>query len=219
VRTLIHEMPYERPLAAGRYRYEEAGQPTGAVETWRLNEAKDGYRFLRVDLNAEEAPSGESTLFHATLDAERRLQRLKFRFFAPGSQITGNLQLADEEATLVRDVDGDRHEEDTVPDKRILCWFPASAGLSLLVNAASAAARPGLTLQKERQFALWSVDVSVTPGDRETIEVMGKSMATRQLTIRWNDEQRTLWLDEHDWPVRVRRGSLTAIETRYLRYK
>ncbi len=36
MRFIIHEQPFERIVAAGQYRYEQAGQPTGAVEHWRL---------------------------------------------------------------------------------------------------------------------------------------------------------------------------------------
>ena len=69
MRFIIHELPYERPLLAGRLRYERDGQPTGAIEFWRLTDAVDGYRFLRVDLDARDAASGRSWLYHATLDA------------------------------------------------------------------------------------------------------------------------------------------------------
>ena len=42
MRFIIHELPYERPLRAGRLRYERDGRPTGAVEPGRLSEAADG---------------------------------------------------------------------------------------------------------------------------------------------------------------------------------
>ena len=68
MRFIIHELPYERPLLSGRLRYERDGVPSGAVESWRLTAAVDGYRFLRVDVDAREAPSGRSWLYHLTLN-------------------------------------------------------------------------------------------------------------------------------------------------------
>ena len=89
MRFLIHELPYERPLLAGRLRYRRDGAPMGAVESWRLTDAAEGYRFLRVDMDAREAPSGHSHLYHATLDPSGRLEQLKFRFWGQGHEVEG----------------------------------------------------------------------------------------------------------------------------------
>ncbi len=70
MRFIIHQLPYERPIVAGQLRYERDGAPTGAVEQYRLTAAVDGYRFLRVDLDARTAPSGRSTLYHLTLNPD-----------------------------------------------------------------------------------------------------------------------------------------------------
>lgn len=91
MRFIIHEMPYERPLLAGRLRYERDGVPTGAVELWRITNAVDGYRFLRVDLDAREAESGRSSLYHVTLNPAGRPEQLKFRLWGNGPEVSGSL--------------------------------------------------------------------------------------------------------------------------------
>ena len=68
-------------------------QPTGAVEEWRLSDAVDGYRFLRVDLDARNAPSGRSYLYHLTMDKLGNLVQLKFRLWTEGSEIIGSVLL------------------------------------------------------------------------------------------------------------------------------
>ena len=41
----------------------------------------------------------------------------------------------------------------------------------------------------------------------------------RPLLITWDDQQRTIWIDEHGWPLQMRRqDGLIARETQYIRY-
>ena len=217
MRALIHELPYERPLASGRYVYSEDGAATGALETWRLTAALEGYRFLRVDLDARTA-SRDSALYHLILDEAGRCERLKFRFFRPGLQIVGDVLFAAETAILTREVNGERFESQCPFPAQALFWFPASAGLSLLTGVPLGTPRPALTLRQAEQFALWPVTLSASEGAAQTLVIMGQSISTRPLTVRWEDEERMMWLDEYNWPVRVQRRGLTATETRYLRY-
>jgi len=219
MRTLIRELPYERPIAAGRYRYERDGQPTGAVESWRLTAAREGYRFLRVDLNAQAASSDDSYLYHLTLDAAGRPDRLSFRFFGSAFQAGGNVLFAADTVTLARTVDGRRLEEERDLSPGYTFWFPATAGLSLF------AGRPdgdrsvhAVTLDKEERFALRLVDVHIQPGRPQPHAVMGKEIALRPLTLSWADQQRTIWIDRHNWPLKMEREGLAAVETRYIRY-
>lgn len=214
MRKLIHELPYERPLAAGRFEYFERGVATGAVELWQLNAAREGYRFLRVDLNAAAA-SGDNVLYHLALDSVGRPQRLKFHFFREGAQIRGDLLFADDAALLTREMNGQRAESEAPSKAHSSFWFPSCAGLSLLARATSGAA---LTLRRDEGFELWSVALALEDGPAETVTVMGRELETKQLRARWEDEERILWLDGHDWPVRVRRGDLVAQERRYVRY-
>jgi hypothetical protein len=48
--------------------------------------------------------------------------------------------------------------------------------------------------------------------------VTGHARPTRPLTLTWADQQRTIWLDEHHWPLKMTRGLLTTTETRYVRF-
>lgn len=215
MRKLIQEMPYERPLAAGRYVYSQDGAPTGAVESWHLTAAMEGYRFLRVDYDASGA-SADHTLYHLVLDAAGRPQRLKFRYFRRGLQIRGDLLFAEETALLSRTINSRQVDAETAFTPATAFWFPASSGLSLLSNAPAESA--GLTLKPDDNFALWPTTLSLTEGAPQTISLMGRQVETMPVSARWDDEKRTIWFDEHRWPVRVQRESLAALENRYVRY-
>lgn len=219
MRTLIRELPYERPIAAGRYRYERDGEPTGAIESWRLTAAQEGYHFLRVDLNAQAAESGDSYLYHLTLDAAGRPDRLSFRFFGSDFQASGNVLFAGNTVTLARTVDGRRLEMERDLPSGYAFWFPATAGLALLARKADDGETvPGATLDKDEQFALRFLDVHIRPGRPQPDTIMGKEIVLRPLTISWADQQRTIWLDQHEWPLKMEREGLAAVETRYIRY-
>lgn len=219
MRTLIRELPYERPIAAGRYRYQRDGEPTGATESWRLTAAAEGYRFLRVDLNAQAAPSGDSYLYHLTLDADGRPDRLSFRFFGSAFQAGGNLLFDEDAVTLARTVNGRRFEEERELAPGYAFWFPATAGLALLAaNAGDDETAPTVTLEKEERFALRLVDLRLRSGRSQQHAIMGKQVALRPLTLSWADQQRTIWIDQYDWPLKMEREDLTAVETRYVRY-
>ncbi len=220
MRSLIRELPYERPIAAGRYRYERDGEPTGAVESWRLTAAQEGYRFLRVDLNAQAAPSGDSYLYHLTLDADGRPDRLSFRFFGSAFRAGGNLLFAKDTVTLARTVDGRRLEEERELTSEVAFWFPATAGLALLAEKADDGETvPAVTLDKDEQFALRLVDLHIRPGPAQPHVIMGKEIDLRPLILSWAEQQRTIWVDQHNWPLKMEREGLTAVETRYIRYR
>lgn len=218
MRTLIRELPYETPLAGGQYRYERDGQPTGAVESWRLSKAMDGYRFLRVDLNAQQAASGDNYLYHLVLGPQGMPERLNFRFFNRRVQIKGLLLFEGDQISLTRQVGEQRFEEEAVLATPYLFWFPASAGLSLLADTETGSALNGLSLNRNADFALWSGPVIVRHGSPQTIEIMGRTLPARPLHLEWGEEQRTVWLDEYNWPVQVQKDNLIAKEIRYLRY-
>ena len=220
MRTLIRELPYEQPIAAGRYRYERDGQPTGAVESWRLTAAHEGYRFLRIDLNAQAAPSGDSYLYHLTLDAAGRPDRLSFRFFGSALQAGGNLLFDQDVVTLARTVDGRRTETERDLPSEYAFWFPATAGLALLVGKAGEDGTiTAVTLDRDQQFALRFVDLTIRAHPPQPHLIMGKETVLRPLSLSWADEQRTIWIDEYDWPLKMERDRLAAVETRYIRYR
>ena len=220
MRSLIRELPYEQPIAAGRYRYLREGSPTGATESWRLSAAADGYRFLRVDLNGQSA-SGKSALYHLTLDPAGYPQRLAFRFFRPGLQIRGNLLFEDRSVALSRTMAGGkprRVEEELPLPPGTLFWFPATSGLGLLSSAPDGPSQPALTLNPEADFALWPTEVAITTGAAEPVTVMGQALSARPLSIAWAQQRRRIWVDENGWPVIMERAGMTAVETRLIRY-
>lgn len=215
MRKLIQQMPYERPLAAGRYVYTEDGVATGATEDWHLSVAMDDYRFLRVDLNAGET-SGDHVLYHLVLDGSGRPERLKYHLFRKGLQIMGDLLFEDALALLSRNVNAQKVASEAPFAQGTAFWFPASAGLSLLggIEAETAA----LTLNRAKNLALWPTSLTLSAGAVQIIAIMGRQRQARAVTARWEDEERIIWFDEHQWPVRVQRGTLTATESRYVRY-
>lgn len=219
MRFLIHEMPYESPLSAGRYTYQQDGQPTGAVESWRLTTAVEGYRVLRVDLDAREAASGDSYLYHLLLDPAGKPERLTFRFFRPGHRVEGNLLFEAGLATLSREVNGQQHEAELALAPQSGFWFPAATGLWLLADLpVGVSDYPAVTLDRERDFDLLPVQLSLEVGTPHLVKVAGREVETRPLTIRWADQARTAWLDETGWPVQVQRRELLAVCTQYVRY-
>ena len=228
MRFIIHEMPYERPLRAGIFRYEQDAQPTGAVEQWRLTTVSGGYRFLRVDLDARAAPSGQSTLYHLTMNERGQPEQLKFRFWADGIEASGILLCGDDALTLTRNVNGARHEEEIARDR--VFWLPSSVGLGMLARAAQEGAHhlAAVTLdtrslrspaQAEAAFALRRADLTLCIGPEEELAVRRETHVVRPLLITWDDQQRTIWIDEHGWPLQMRRqDGLIARETQYIRY-
>jgi hypothetical protein len=219
MRRLIPELAYEKPIASGRYRYARQGRATGAIENWALSQTPEGF-FLRVDLDAQEAASGASYLFHLTLDGALHPQRLAFRWFAPGRDVSGNVLFDDERITQARLVNGTRLEMEIEVTPGYLFWFPATAGLSLLAGAQpEPGRRPALTLRGDDDFALLYTVASYDAAADETITVMGEPQLTRVRTLLWQDERRRMWIDAYDWPVRMERNDLVATEIRYLRYR
>ncbi len=234
MRFIIRELPYEKPLAAGALRYEIDGQATGAVEKWRLTSAVSGYRFLRVDLDAREASSGHTHLYHLVLNENGRPERLTYRFWGDDLQIAGNVLLENETLTASRQVNGVRHEDDIEFQAQCGFWFPSSIGLGLLANCAQGGEPPAdgvvatVTLAPpiedqpagpDAAFALVPAEVRFQMGRDAEMTLMGKVVSVRPFTMRWHDQERTIWLDEHNWPLKMRRGDgLTAVETRYVRY-
>ena len=117
---------------AGKYRYERDGQPTGAVESWRLTAAAEGYRFLRVDLDARVAASGHTYLYHALVNADGQVERLQYRFWtqaAGGLQVTGNVVLESDAVTAMHTVNGKTSEQVLDLPTGYRFWFPAVVGL------------------------------------------------------------------------------------------
>ncbi len=204
MRFLIHEMGFERPLSAGELRYEQDGKPTGAVEKWRLTQAVAGYRFLRIDLDEREN-NGNSTLYHLTLTDGHEIERINFRFWNEKVKINGNLILENAGISLARTVNNERTE--SVTNKRLPLFFSAGMGLSFAGRLDGE--MPAFYLNE--QFELIETELYVglcKDGDGEC----------RQL--RWNNHQRTIWLNPSGWVIKMQRpDGLTAQATRFIQYQ
>jgi hypothetical protein len=218
MRFLVRELAYETPVAAGRFQYYRHGEPTGAVEAWRLTEALDGYRILRVDLDARAAESGDSYLYHLLSDPAGAPERLMFRVFRLGYRIQGNVLFEPEQVTLSREVNGERRDEAWTPADDFCFWFPATAGLGALAGCLAADDQPGLTLDKASDFGLMATTLSRNEGEPEQIAVQGRPHVARLFTFRWAEQTRVVWLNEQGWPVQAQRDDLLIRQTYYVRY-
>lgn len=211
MRFIIHEQPFEKPLATGQFRYEQEGEATGAVETWRRTTAADGFHFLRVDLDARQAPSGHTYLYHAVLDANGRIDRLQYRFWGDGWKIRGNVLLEADSAVNTRLVNGASFSEEDPFSGEHRFWFPAVSGLGLLANLAEGMVT-AVSLQSGLDDPKAAFRLFTTP--------LHAARSGQRLTLRWADQARTLWLDENGATLRMERNDgLTAVVTRHVQYK
>ncbi len=117
MRFIIKEQPYEKLISAGQYRYEIESKPTGAVESWRVTAVTDGYQFLRVDLDAREAESGHSYLYHAVVNPDEQVERLKYRFWGDGLEIVGDVVLEETAVSAPRTINDKTIDEVLNPPK------------------------------------------------------------------------------------------------------
>lgn len=219
MRFIIFEQPYERPLLAGQLRYYRDGRPTGTIESWRLTEAVDGYRFLRVDLDGRDAPSGRSYLYHLTMNQVGRPEQLKYRLWGSGLDISGTIIWENSHLTSVREANGERYEETATGDA---FWFPSGAGLAQLLW--STGATSGITLRTDTDdaatlMALEETEVAIELGSPETLRVDDETWPVRPLSVSWMDNRRIVWLDTEGRPLRLwRDNGLTAAAERLVRY-
>jgi hypothetical protein len=232
MRFIIHELPYETPVAAGLFRYERDGQqPTGLQEHWRLTTAVDGYRFLRVDVDGQGTAAGESALYHLTINPAGRPERLQFLYWnAAGDGVSGNVLFEETVIAVTRDMNGERIEEEVAVAAGYGFWLPSAAGLGLLVEGEQRMGgmeridtegelkRMVVTLDGARGFGLVAAEVRLSGSVAETVWVMGKAVTAERVTLFWGERPYTLWLDEHRWPLKVEEGGGTAVESRYIRY-
>lgn len=231
MRFIVKEQEYERPIGAGLMRYELDGVPTGAVEHWRLTEATEGYEVLRVDLDAREAASGHSYLYHLVRRTDGAPERLAYRFWGDGLQIEGTLLFSETNITGTRAVNGRTHHEDLDIEPGTLFWFPSAIGLGLALQAKKVLGNTAVTLNGkiggEDTLAMQqvSVDVYFLITDTKPMEIAGKTLETVPTMVRWNENQRIVTRDQNYWPVAMQRfdfadtKQLSATETRYIWYK
>lgn len=227
MRFIVHEQAYEKPIASGLLRYERDGRATGAVESWRLTKAVEGYEILRVDLDARAAESGHSYLYHLVRRADGRAERLSYRFWGDGIQVEGTLLFLETSITGTRTVNGKVYEEDLETTRGYNFWFPSSLGLSLLNYAPVKEIQPC----EVQTITLFSPSSSLLPDILSVTElrvylsyddddVIAKDeRAVASLLVQWDREFRRIWSNEWRLTVRMERSDgLTAVETRSVWY-
>ena len=225
MRFIIHELAFEERIASGTFRYFRDGQETGAVETWRLNDASGGYRFLRVDLDARAAPSGHSYLYHLTLDHLGQAVQLKFRFWGSNLEIIGSVLIEEDALIVTRDIKGRRIENVFSTSEKHLFFYPSTLGLGLLAEAPVGKNQKAVAFQSqseiaEEQMSPYITDLLVSRGEYEEITVMNELMITCPITISWANQQRKIWVDKNNWPLRMERNDgLSSVETQYMCYQ
>lgn len=219
MRFIVREQANEKPIAAGLLRYERNEQPTGAVEKWRLTSPMAGYEVLRVDLDARDAPSGHSYLFHLVRQQNGRFERLGARFWGEGMIVEETLIFEDQRITGTRTIKGTTYPIDAAMN---LFWFPSSIGLGLLAGHVGKFTAVTLNTQFDdptETFGLQPVTIETSLGDDASFTIGKRGFEIRPFSIQWADQTRTVWLDKHNWPLKMERGDgLTAVETRYIRY-
>ncbi len=230
MRFIIHEQPYERPISSGEFRYFLNAEPTGAVESWRLTAAAEGYTFLRVDLDARAAESGHTYLYHAVLNSAGNIERLKYRFWDKTSQLQVIGDLVVEDTAVAATHTSNSQTFAAVLDRpdNYGVWFPALTGLGFVVRLAGQSPWNTITLNNKvgdvDTLAVMSVDVNRELLSAEQTEetIAGQTLRTKTWRLSWKNNERLVTTDENGWPLRLEReaingaGRLTAVATRII---
>lgn len=225
MRFIVKEQPYEKKIASGLFQYEQDEKLTGAVESWRLTTAVPGYQILRVDLDAREAASGNSTLFHLVQTDDGVFERLTYRFWNDKLNVEGNVLFEENRIIERRTVNKERRQQDLAHPPHAHFWFPSTVGLGLLANLGMQTELSAFTLNMDPAnlalfLGLKSVTLALTTGPVEPHLIHDKEVIVRPLTVEWENQKRVLWLDdETNWPLKmVRDDGLTAVESQGIWY-
>lgn len=225
MRFIVREQSYEKPIAAGLFRYDLDGSPTGAVESWRLTTAVSGYQILRVDLDARDTESGNSFLFHLVRQDDGTPERLGYRYWGNGWMIEGTLLFEDGSIGGRRVVNGRTIEETLSLGGLDGFWFPSAIGLGIAARLSNKSTLNTAMLNnqpnQEDTLALKTVKLAqeITP-EPSKLTIGQKAYQATQTTFSWQTSQRVVYLDTtHQWPIKIaREDGLTAVETRHIWY-
>lgn len=232
MRSIIHEQPTESPVAAGVLEYWQDGVATGAVESWRRTAVTDGYQFLRVDLDARAAKSGHTYLYHAVINPQGRVERLKYRFWGDGLRVAGDLVLEDTAVSASRTVNNENFEQVLDLPPGYHCWFPSVMGLHFVGQWGGVASKTAVTLNGAiggpDTLAVQVVEFELAPliTDYFEAEIAGKTRQYAPWRLSWGEQWRIIWRSAADgWPLGMERvglngeGMLTAVATRLINYQ
>lgn len=220
MRFIIREQDYEKLVAAGKFRLEMNGLPTGATESWRITRLNEGYGWLRVDVDRRKTSENSSTLYHLAFSSVWRPERLKFRHFVDSFEIVGDLQFDEETISLYRDMNGQRIESEEKIPAGYRFYLPAIIGWALLPATADDGECWIFSLDRNREFNLTRHQVEIRREERGVVAVTGQDVAAQRYSIDWGTEIQYLWLDDFGLPVlSEREDGFRAVETQYIRYE
>jgi len=216
MRFIIREQEYEQLIASGRLAYQ-----SGALESYRLTEAVDGFLVIRVDLDWRGSGIDDSLLVHMLLDSNQQLVRLKLRELSPDNPVNLDVLAGDGLYSFSRE---DRHgveysELQMPPGFGLL--LPGFIGLGLVVNFTEEIGVTSLIeLDTEKDYKPVLATMAIDKFDEESLAVTGQTLAVRPYLIRLGQATYTIWLDKHGLPVRVDDESGTlAVEDRHVRHR
>jgi hypothetical protein len=219
MRFIIREQEYEKLVAAGKFRYEMQGKPTGVTESWRITQLSKEYRLLRVDLDARSTAENSSTLYHMALGSDWRPERLKFRHFAGSTEVAGDLLFDEDAVSLYRDINDRRLEDEEMMHSDYRFWFPSVIGYTLLFGEPVITSFQTLTMDQKKDFGLIRRRADIERSGREVVELSGWKVLAQRYLLTWNSERVRLWLDEHGLPILLeQKDGFRAKESQYIRY-
>ena len=216
MRFIIREQEYEVLIAAGRLKYR-----SGAVESWRLTEAVDGFQVMRIDLDFRDSSAANGLLMHVLLDSGKRLERLKLRNLAADGPVGVDALASEGLLTVSRIIENGMEYEELRQPPGFGLLLPGFIGLGLVVHCLTGEGPTSvIELSTEKHYEPSQLTVEVNELDAETIAVTGQALAVRPYLIRKNGMTRTIWLDKHGLTVRIDddEGTL-AVEDRYVRHR
>ncbi|GMQ78070.1 MAG: hypothetical protein BMS9Abin02_0567 [Anaerolineae bacterium] len=219
MRFIIREQDSERLLAAGLFSYLHNGQYTGVTEEWRLTDVLNRYRILRIDIDARESKSEESTLFHMVLNRENQPERLKIRFFSPASQGWADLLMGDNIITLTQEIGHQRWEDEVRYDVNSGFLFSSAAWLGYWIgHQGSKRASRIIHLSQKDKFELVERPLALQKQEGKPVLIGGRSIPTELFTVTLSDKIQNIWIDKFGLTLKAAIGNgFTAVETRYIR--
>lgn len=218
MRFIIREQDSERLLAAGLFFTHYNGQNSSVTEEWRITDVLNRYRILRIDIDARESKSEESTLFHMVINRDNRPERLKIRYFSPASQGWADLIMGDKFITLTQEIGHQRWEDEAPYDGKSGFLFPSAAWLGYWIgHQGSKWASRILHLSQKDKFELIERPLTVLRQESKPVIIGGQSIPAELFTVTLSDAKQNVWIDKFGLTLKAVIGSLTAVETRYIR--
>jgi hypothetical protein len=220
MRCIIREQPYEKLLAAGHFRYQKDGEPTGVEEVWRLTELIEGYRNLRIEIDARNSIGGETTLYHLVINPSGQPERLKMRQFGSGSAMSGDVHLEANTLVIYSDIDGKRFEHELAPPEGYLFVVPSVIWFGfLLAGNHSQQDVPAASFSQEYDLQPLESTIKLSRQGKKKVNVSGFDIDVRTFQVDWLGQRCHLYVDQYDCIVEALYGDgLIAKETKYIRH-